>query len=122
MGTTSTALPVPASRFSARKAWVAVAAAAVLAGGTAGGIALSRGEPATTVGSADTRAYEGSPVTGTGPGLTQVAGPREMAGPTDRGSVSPRHHTSRSDALGARAGGGQRGDARCGAVTGRPFC
>jgi hypothetical protein len=118
-------------------------AAVVLAGGVATGIALSRGGSVPSVGPVDTRAYENSPVTGTGPGLIRVAdqsataktyeGPISGTGPglalmagaggaiesTDRGSVSPRHRVVPQQ---GRASSSTPGHADCVSVAGRPIC
>jgi hypothetical protein len=74
MGTTSTALPVPAPRFGGRRTWLALAlAGGLLLGGAIGAIELTNDGAPPAVGPVDTRAYENTPVTGTGPGLVQVA-------------------------------------------------
>jgi hypothetical protein len=74
MGTTSTALPVPAPRFGGRRTWLALAlAGGLLLGGAITAIELTNDGAAPAVGPVDTRAYENTPVTGTGPGLIQVA-------------------------------------------------
>jgi hypothetical protein len=116
MGTTSTALPVPAPRFGGRRTWLALAlAGGLLLGGAMTAIEMTNNGAAPAVGPVDTRAYENTPVTGTGPGLVQVAdqsatskmysgtpitgtGPglaevagSQMAGSFDRGAVSPGH-------------------------------
>ena len=74
MATTSTSIPVPAPRAAGRKTWIGLAlVGALLMGGVAAGIQLSRGGPEPAVGPVDTHAYENTPVTGTGPGLVEVA-------------------------------------------------
>ena len=74
MATTSTSIPVPAPRAAGRRTWIGLAlATALLIGGVAAGIQLSEGGSEPAVGPVDTRAYENTPVTGTGPGLIQVA-------------------------------------------------
>jgi len=74
MATTSTSIPVPAPRAVGRRTWIGLAlVTALLIVGVAAGIQLSRGGPEPAVGPVDTRAYENTPVTGTGPGLIEVA-------------------------------------------------
>jgi hypothetical protein len=142
MATTSTSIPVPARRTEGRKTWIGLAlVAALLAGGAAAGIQISRGGPEPAVGPVDTRAYENTSVTGTGPGLLQAAGASAAtkayqgitqsapyagavagrSGVVERGSMVPRHH---SLSAGRQSTGATppAGDGPCLIVAGRPIC